>query len=885
MTPAKEHVTLPSVLPPAAGRRWTAGVVREVLPNGLTVLVQRLSTAPVVGVVTYVRAGFFDEPDHWVGISHVLEHMYFKGTPTRGVGEIARETKAAGGYLNAGTSYDYTMYYVVLPAGGLVPAVDIQADALRHCLIDPDELSRELQVIIQEAKRKLDTPGAVTAETVHEVLFDRHRIRRWRIGREADLARFTRDDVWDYYASRYAPERTIVAVVGDVDPGEAVALVRKKYADWSAGNGAIGPSPVEPPREGERARTLRGDVMQAHLGLGWRGVEPLHPDAPALELGAAVLGAGRGGWLYGALRDTGLATSATAYHHAPTEVGVFHVHAEFDAARLADVVAAALGCVSRLAHHGLPADDLERARTLVLTRWARHLESVDGRAAALASAEALRDIDLLEEEYERLRTIDAEAVREAVGRHLRPEAVAGVAYLPDGVGEDLTVELLRTAAQAVPTPPRVVRRAPVTPPPPLRRSGRLQSGVLHVPLSGADLLLLPKPGAPVASLGVHVARAGAEAPEQAGIGALAMRSLLRGAAGMDATELAFAAERLGGSLGLTLAHDWVGLGLGLLPERLGEAAALLWRVLLAPAHEPEHVVTERALLIEEARQVADDSFRYPFQLAFAAAFGDRGYGRPVSGLAETLADLDQAAVRGWYGDTVLAGRWTVVAVGDIEAEPLADMLAGVFDGLPGVAPRSRGPRDPWIPDAAAERSERREKAQTALAMLFPGPSRGDPMRHAADVWAAIASGLGGRLFEALRERRSLAYTVMGTAWQRGRAGALATYIATSPEREQEARAAMLEELHAFVDAPPAAEELARATQYLAGQTEVHRQTAASVASEIAEAWLVGGGLAELEETVEAYRSVTAEAVWEVARRSLDPARRAEGVVRGSGGGR
>ena len=144
-----------------APTRWTAGVRREVLPNGLTLLVQRDSSAPAVAVVTHVKAGFFDEPDRWQGISHVLEHMFFKGTPTRGVGAVARETKGAGGYLNASTSYDRTEYYVVLPARNLAKALDIQADALRNSTIEADELARELQVIIQEAKRKRDTPDAV----------------------------------------------------------------------------------------------------------------------------------------------------------------------------------------------------------------------------------------------------------------------------------------------------------------------------------------------------------------------------------------------------------------------------------------------------------------------------------------------------------------------------------------------------------------------------------------------------------------------------------------------------------------------------------------------------------------------------------------------------
>ena len=163
------------------------------------------------------------------------------------------------------------------PPSSLAEALDIQADALRHSVLDEGELARELQVIIQEAKRKLDSPSSVAYETLHEVMFDRHRIRRWRIGHEAQLAGFTRADVHGYYASRYVPERTIVAIVGAVDPDRALALAREAYGEWPAASGAVDPSPEEPDRREVRARTLRGDVSQAELSLGWRAAPPLAP--------------------------------------------------------------------------------------------------------------------------------------------------------------------------------------------------------------------------------------------------------------------------------------------------------------------------------------------------------------------------------------------------------------------------------------------------------------------------------------------------------------------------------------------------------------------------------------------------------------------------------
>src|SRR5437763_7822077 len=209
-------------------------------------------SAHVVAIVTYVNAGYFDETDDVVGIAHVLEHMYFKGTPTRGVGEIARQTKAAGGYLNAATIYDYTLYYAVVPSSGFVPALEIQADAYRNSAIDAGELGKELEVIIQEAKRKADNPGAVAIETTYELLHDRHRIRRWRIGREDGLRRLTREDVVRFYRNFYRPSTTVLVIVGDIDAEAAYDHVSRLCGDMPPGEPARSPGAEEDGAPGYR---------------------------------------------------------------------------------------------------------------------------------------------------------------------------------------------------------------------------------------------------------------------------------------------------------------------------------------------------------------------------------------------------------------------------------------------------------------------------------------------------------------------------------------------------------------------------------------------------------------------------------------------------------
>jgi zinc protease len=281
----------------------------------------------------------------------------------------------------------------------------------------------------------------------------------------------------------------------------------------------------------------------------------------------------------------------------------------------------------------------------------------------------------------------------------------------------------------------------------------------------------------------------------------------------------------------------------------------------------------------------DEPKWYPFQLAFRAALGDSGYGLPTGGLESSIPTFTRERVAAKWGSLATA-RATIVAVGDEEPERLADLVAESLPGLVDRAlPRTNGSLAParWLVTEARPVVQERKKQQSAFAMLFPGPARRDPAHTAAEVWSAVASGLGGRLFEALRERRSLAYTVMGTSWARVRAGALGAYIATSPAREEEARAEMLKELARFAAEPPSADELARAKEYLAGQSEISRMTASAVAGEVAEAWLQGEGLEELEAPWEKYRAITAEQVLAVARASFDPSRMAEGVVRGAAG--
>jgi zinc protease len=860
----------------------TTGVVKRVLPNGLTVLAQRSAAAPVVAVVTHVRAGYFDEPDEWVGIAHVMEHMYFKGTGRRGPGEIARETQLLGGYINAGTIYDKTVYYTVLPSldGGLAKALDVQADALMHAALDADELRRELEVIIQEANRKLDAPGAVTTETLFQLLFNVHRMRRWRIGTEKELRRLTPEDVRSYHATRYAPERVIVAVVGDLAVEQVMQLAEGAYGNWARPSPPVEGSPGEPEERIPRVRVLRGDVKRSLVSLGWRTRGTLHPDTPALDVAGSILGSGRGSRLYRALRVPGVAATVRADHYTPTEVGVFEISLEADAERVEEAVSRSLALVNGLAERGPTPAELERARALTVTAWAQRMESMEGRATALCEGEALGNYEILDELLERTLAVESQDVQRVVREHLPTDVASGVFYLARSDGADPFAAgwppvVGRAATSPPPIPPVPARRVG----PPSARVEKLPGGITLYRLQHVDVLIRPKRGSGLATLLLHFPGAPTgETEDTAGISWLVARLARRGAAGMSGEELAQAAESLGGPVGAGVTSETLGWGMTVRADALHGAARLLNALAREPHLADADLVIERQLQASDARRARDDMFRHPLQRVLAQAFPGHVYGLPVFGEPETVTAFGSDRVRGWWQQAV-GRRPVVVVVGDVDADGSLAAIAPLAAWMPvGASPPEVSTAPGWMPGRA---SEERDKKQSALAMAFRATPYASADRFPLKVMGGLLSGLGGRLFEELREKRSLAYTVAALPWLGQQAGAVLCYLATAPDREDEARESMLRELERLAGEPPLEEEVERARNYVAGVTEISRVTGRAMAAEMLDAWIYGV-VDQMAETPARLRAVSVNDVHRVATQVFVSDARAEYVVRGTG---
>jgi zinc protease len=396
------------------------------LANGLTVVLEPHDAADVAAVQLWVRAGARDEGPHEAGLSHLIEHLLFKGTPSRGPGVIDQTISGLGGEMNAATSQDWTYFHVVLPAGRLDTAVDVLADAAQHAVFDPVEVERERHVVLEEIRRAADTPSAALWRVLARGHFGEHAYGQPVLGSAESIAGVSRDTIVDYYRRSYLPNNATVVVAGSMPAARSLDAVRAAFGGWAPGplpeRPRRTPEPPRAPRRVEESKALH----QTYLGLAWSGTIPPDPDVYALDLVTTVLGQGRASRLVQSLRERlGLVSGIASSFYLQHDAGTIAVTARTTTARYAEVEAAVLAEVGHLSEELVTEEEFTRAMTAVEAEHAFSGETAEGAAYALGTADTVWTLEFELGYVDAIRRVTREAMREAARRHLRPDRFTG----------------------------------------------------------------------------------------------------------------------------------------------------------------------------------------------------------------------------------------------------------------------------------------------------------------------------------------------------------------------------------------------------------------------------------------------------------------------------
>ena len=812
------------------------------LPNGLEVILQPDDSAPVVSVQAWCRTGSIHE-GKWLGagMSHVLEHMLFKGTSNRTGLEIDHSIQDAGGHMNAYTSFDRTVYHVTIPDTGAKLAAEILCDIMQNATLPKDELAGELDVIRREMEMGNDDPSRRAGRRLFETAYTKSPYRHTVIGYRDIFDKLTRNDILDYYRERYTPNNCFFVVAGAIDPDEVSQWINDCYADQPARPLSPVHLPVEPRQVALREVVDEGPFEHAHFHFAWHVPEVRHEDIPALDVLSTLLGGGRSSRLYLQVRDTkALVHSVDAWTYTGEQTGLFGMSAIADADKLGQAQEAMLRELEQFKDTLADESELAKAIKQFTAGNLSALKTMQGRAADLGCSWLnAGDLDFSRKQLEDARAVKPGTLQAVAKRYLTCENQTLFALTPTG------------------SKPKPKTRAKT------RRATDIEK--IELP-NGLRLLLKKDDRLPFAHF--RIALLGGvltESPANSGLTRLMSRSMLKGTAKRPASAIASEVESAGGSIDSYSGNNSFGLSLEILSDDAALGQAVFLDVLLSPAFERGEIERERKSQLAAIEAQRDHLLSHTFKKLRRLLFGNIAYGLDSLGQPSSVEALTCDDLRGHYNTLAAPANAVMAVFGDIDSAQVSEQVEAALAKWNSPAPSLALPEATPLSEAKRD-SASTEKEQAVVTLGFRGCTLGHPDRYAMDLISEALNDMGSRLFLKIREELGLAYYV-GTQNFTGLVpGCFSFYAGTAAETAAQVEEELLNQAKRLAKEGLTDEELRRAKAKLIGHKKIARQDLGSVAFATCMDELLGLGYNHHAKEDDRVESVTLAQVREVAAR-------------------
>jgi len=780
--------------PPSSAQKW-------VLPNGLPIIVQEDHSAPVASVQAWCATGSIDEDAHLgAGLSHILEHMLFKGTQTRSTNEIAQKIQDVGGYINAYTSFDRTVFWIDVPKDGVATALDVLADAMMNSTLPPEEYRKEQEVIRREFAMGMDDPDRMAGLLLFATAYQRHPYRFPVIGEIEIYNQLTQEQVMQYYKTRYVPNNLTFIVAGDVDAEKVrqqLTELFKPYPEQSLKPVFI---PAEPPQLGLREVHQEFPTELTHLEFAWHIPEITNPDVPALDLLSTILGEGRSSRLYRRVREeAGLAFGISAFSYTPGDPGLFGIDATLDPKKRDAAEQLVLRIIDEVKQAGVTAEELTKAKKISLSHHLGALTTMRGQASDIGSNWFLtRNLNFSRDYLDAVQKVTLDDIKRVAANYLTDTNLTLVSLNPKG----------SLAAKA--EGPRVAEAA------------EIQKFELS---NGLRLLVREDRRLPLVAMGA-VFRGGllAETTQDNGITRLMAKVLLKGTKTRTAEQIANQIEAVGGSISSDAGNNTFNVSLGVTKPDVKLGVELLSDVLLNATMPEKAIAREKEIQIAAIQQEEEQLTAVARNIMRQALFPRHPFALRANGSVESVQRLTQKDLLE-FRDRYIAGKNGVIFVfGDVKAAEVKQLFEKALGGMkPGeLALSDVHPAAPLSGTEAVE--SRKDKAQGVIMVGFRGASVSSPDRTVLDLIDEASSDLGSRFFVRIREQMGLAYYVGANQMQGLVPGLFAFYLGTDPQKIAPVKTALLDEIHKLANDGLTKEELARAKKKLIGQQEIANQS-------------------------------------------------------------
>lgn len=885
------------------------GIKESTLPNGLTVLTKEVHAAPVVYFAVWYKVGSVNEQVGQTGMSHLMEHMMFKGTKSRGPGVISSALQSNGASFNASTWFDRTEYHETLAADRLELAMQIESDRMTNSLYDEAQHQKEMTVVRSEYEAGENRPSTALSKAVRLTAYQVHPYRWETIGFRSDIENFTRDEMYAYYQNFYAPNNATVVIVGDFDTSKALALVSKYFGAYPARPVAQHFITPEPAQEGERRVTVRRAGTTPQVQIVYHIPAFGDPDRYALDVLSTALSGGRTSRFFQDLVQTGLASSAGADYTGLRYPDLFgfdataqpgHTNAELEKALLAEI--------EKLQTAPIASDELRRALNQAEAGYIFGNESVSAQGSSLGENAMRGDWRFGETYVANIRKVTPADVQRVAQKYFTArnrtvgdfEPIMASPSTPNtrGTGEALQgAGQARKSVAASPLPVRAgTRIASSSLAPKIGRRGH--SSVRRSTCPAALAVKTPKPtrvvlpngltvivqenhATPTVSVSGALLSAGGvfDPPAQHGLAGFTAAQLSRGTEKRSLLDIARLLEDVGASAGVGGGDEYVSLSGHALTRNFDTILDVLSDELRHPTFPAAELEKARAQSLAGIEQARQDTGTLG-SIAFTNALYPVGhpYHQPTLDEQEAfLKSLTRDDLVSFHQAHYAPDKLILTIVGDVKTQDAVGAVKRYF----GDWPKKGGLAAITIPDVPMpEMIKPRpataifvpDKAQVDVRYGYPGQiRRSSPDFYAMNVLTTIfGSGLSSRLMMNVRDRLGYVYGIGASDSATLGPGPFQVVFGSNPANVDKAAAEMDRQLALAASGDFTPDEVSRAISYITGSYAVTLATNGAVASQLLGAEIYGLGMDYIQKRNSFYQAVTPAQVNAIAKKYLHP---------------
>jgi zinc protease len=857
----------------------TPYVTRVVFKNGLKVLVNEFRAQPLVSLQTYVNGGISDESALDAGAASLLAAMIGRGDTNKKSGTIRQKVHAIGGSYDIHADIQDTQFEIVTPSAQWKQALNIQADALLHPVLEKESIKLEADLLPYEARSYLEDGSVFLKETLLETAFHQPKLSKYGLLSKSELASITPEKLTKAHKARFVPSEMMIVVSGDIRSWDVLNELVKIYATAESHSS----TPVNGILKGEQKelkyQALFGDIPRPRLVFGFHTSSEKSQDYKAVEVLHALLGVGEGSTINTRLRDQKkLIVSSTSNLYSFPNSGFLSIELETDPANIDLSEIALLTEIELIKRTGPSETELRRALAQLERLYWTKLESVSGRAKMLAHFESLGDWKLMDRYVSDLKKVKAADVQKAAEQYLKIQNSTLVEFLPDAMKDRvLTHESIQKTLEGLLAPStdqelqdrtkEVVLAIKIPEESPAFKFSEIQYPfqVASI-LRGPDIFIREEHTSPLIDMGVFFPGGKAkENLENAGITELMLNLLLRGNPEKQGAHRQQQLEIYGGKIQPVVTDDYFGFTFSILSANIESGFELLQEIIKTPFYDAAEL--ERLKQLQAAKIASQkNSPAFMQQLIRAALFGSFSYALDSSGTETSIRSIKADAIKSWYDDNVRNRKPTVVIMGDTKGTSLASFFVHQFSGSRMLAAKIS--EDYVRPLEKAVSLERNGSfSSSCIFQAFQAPPKDDEDALGTRVLQNYLGG-NGRFAQEIRDRQSLAYRIFFDYEPKLRGGSISIGAQSPAQNESEILKSIQREIQHLVNDPIPYSDFQSAVISAIGSNIIRNQYRSNRIADLAEYAFGGKTLEDYLGALENVYNVKEEEIKELAQRLL-----------------